>query len=531
MAAALLAAPCAGEWLMSTETLHGSLRYWAIRWPDRLAVRCGSRDLSWRELDASSDRIAAGLHAAGVRKGDRVGILMHNRIEFIETLFGVLKIGAALTLLNVRFTPREMIYPVIDAGLAVVITEPALADILGDATRELPVLKVFTTEPVDGCDTLAGLRGHGDSAPAVDVDSADIALVCYTSGTTGVPKGAMISHGNIRASGLARLIASGMTHRERLLVSLPLAYTGGMCNYLREALISGATTIIESSFDAERLMQVIEDEKISAWSVVPMLQERMMMHPRFGTADLSSLRHVVAAGAAVSPHLLQSWHRAGVPLTQGYGLTEASGGFVTILFADEAEHKLGSAGRAVMHTGLKILSGDRQPLSVGQTGDIWIAGPTVMQGYLNKPEETAEIRSGAWLQTGDMGLVDADGYLTMVDRSKDMLISGGLNVYPAELERVLADVPGLEEFAVIGIADERWGEVPMIVAHGSGALDLQMLRDRCRTELADYKRPRYLVHYGKPLPRTYSGKILKRQIRGEIAQLPADAVDLKQAMR
>ncbi len=508
-----------------TINLHHMLRFWATRWPDRHAVRCAGRDMTWGELHGRSDEIAAGLHRIGVRKGDRIGILMHNRIEFIETMFGVMKAGAAVTLLNVRFTPREMVYPIVDAGINVVVTEKALVELLSEAEREVPRLKVYAADVVDGCGELDDLRISGAAAPDLQVGSDDVALVCYTSGTTGFPKGAMLTHGNIRESALASNIPSGMTFADRLLVSLPLAYTWASCQYLREAIVTGATaTIIEPRTDVDHMIDMLVQEKVTAWSSVPVLFERIANSPRFGSVDFSNLKHAVTGGASL--HLLRSWQRLGVPITQAYGLTETAG-HVTLLFADDAERKLGTTGRPVMNVDVQVADEQGNVVDVGRTGEIRVRGPTVMKGYLNKPEATATAMEGAWLRTGDMGCFDADGFLKVVDRSKDMLKSGGLNVYPAELERVLAGVPGLEEFAIIGVGDQRWGEVPMIVAHGSRPLDMGLLKECCLRELADYKRPKYIVEHGKPLPRTISGKILKRELRSAYPAAPGNATPLR----
>ncbi|MBT8766734.1 class I adenylate-forming enzyme family protein [Metapseudomonas boanensis] len=510
------------------QNLNETLRYWARRWPERLALRGHGGDLSWGELDRGSDSIAAGLLACGVRQGDRIGILMHNRNEFIETLLGAWKLGVAVTLLNVRFTAREMLYPVLDAGLSLVVTEAQLSGILTEAREAVPGLRVFSVDVAPGARPLDELRRPPEELPEVQVKPEDIALVCYTSGTTGVPKGAMISHANLMASSLARVIPCGITHADKLLISLPLAYTGGMCNYIRDGLFPGSTTVLASSFDTDELMQLITRERINTWTVVPVLLERMRQHPAFAEMDFSSLRNLVAGGAPVSPFLLQSWQDAGVSITQGYGLTEVSGGFATLLFHDEAQRKFGSAGRAVMQAEVRVLNAQGEPAAFGEVGEICVAGPIVMEGYLNKPEETAAIRKGRWLLTGDTGRMDEEGFLTIVDRSKDMLISGGLNVYPAELEHALADVLGSGEFAIIGVPDERWGEVPMIVAHG-GQVDLELLKARCLEQLADYKRPRFLVQLDTPLPRTYSGKVLKRELRQQFSSVPLHAVSLKEA--
>jgi fatty-acyl-CoA synthase len=504
--------------------LQSHLRFWATRWPQRLAIECAGRTITWGALDAGSDQIAAGLMRAGVGAGDRVGILMRNRIEFAEVLFGVLKAGAAVTLLNIRFTAKELAYPVVDSGLEVIITEPVFANVLEECLRRVPGLAVFMSEALEGWATLDSLRIGTAAAPDVPVSDDDVALVSYTSGTTGFPKGAMLTHGNLREAGLAVSVPMGVTYEDRLLVSLPLAYTWGTCVYLQEGLLTGATTFVDTTFTADSLIELFERARITLWSTVPRLLELVADHPRFRTADLSSLRHVSTGNASL--HLLESWQDVGVPITQGYGLTESTG-HATLLFAEDARRKIGSSGRPLMPVRLRIVDGNGAALPAGEPGEIRVKGPTIMRGYLNKPEETAEALVDGWLKTGDVGVLDEEGYLSVIDRHKDMLRSGGLNVYPAEIERVLAGVSGLEDFAVIGVDDERWGEVPMIVAHGSRPLDLEGLKRRLGEELADYKRPRYLMDYGRPLPRTVSGKILKRELRLEFRAAPARARSLK----
>ena len=510
---------------MSSVNLHGILRFWARRWPDRLAVRCVGTDVSWGELDRRSDRVAAGLAACGIGKGDRIGILLHNRIEFLETMLGALKLGAAVTLLNIRFTPREMLYPITDAAIRLVVTEPRLAPGLSAAIAEVPGLQIISTDAYQDWPTFDTLRLCTAPVPEVDVGPDDVALVCYTSGTTGFPKGAMLTHGNLREASLACAIPSGLGFDDRILVSLPLAYTWGSCQYLREGLAMGATTIIiEPTADPDRMIDVLEQERITVWSAVVVLFEKIAQSQRFHTADFSALREAVTGAA--SAHLLETWQSIGVSVTQAYGLTE-TGGHATLLFQEDAERKLGSSGRAIMNMDLRIVDETGTMLPPGTPGEILLRGPGVMKGYINNPEETAKAIRDGWLWTGDTGTVDAEGFLRVVDRTKDMLKSGGLNVYPAELERVLAGVPGLEEFAVIGVSDSRWGEVPMIVTHAARTLDLALLRERCTLELADYKRPHYVVDHGAPLPRTVSGKILKRDLRIAYSAAPDHAVRLK----
>lgn len=509
---------------MATVTLAGSLDFWARRWPDRVAVRSGAEQATWGELLASAEGIAAGLQASGIGAGDAVAILMHNRLAFIEALLAIFKLGARATLLNIRFTPNEIVYPVADAGIRAVFTQPELVDRLSVARAEHPDLLMMTTDGEGGHCTLDQLRAGGGPLAVPAVEEEEVALICYSSGTTGFPKGVMLTHRNIREGGLATAVPCGFGPEDRVLITAPLAYTWGLVQYLREALSTGATaTIIDPASGADDVIEVLARDRITMWSGVPVMFERVAASERFAGADLSHLRHAVTGDP--SPHLLRQWQDKGVLLSQAYGMTE-TGGHVTMLFGDEARDRKGSAGRALLGVDLAVADDDGRLLPPGEEGEILVRGPMVMRGYLNNPDETAKAMAGGWLHTGDAGVVDADGYLKVTGRKKDMLRSGGLNVYPAEIERVLAGIAGMEEFAVIGVSDARWGEVPMIVAHGTGQPDLDDLRRRCLAELAGYKRPRFLAKYGRPLPRTYSGKIMKQVLRAEFAHAPEDATAL-----
>ena len=511
---------------MSNVNLPQILHFWSTRWPNRIAINCNGQEYTWGWLRERSERVAAGLMRAGLVKGDRIGILMHNRIEFVEAILGALRAGVTVTLLNIRLTPREMCHPVVDAKLSLVLTDARLAGSLVEARERVPGLAVYSVDPLEGLPNFDELREREHSPPAVDLDSSDVALICYTSGTTGFPKGAMLTHGNIREGALSTSIASGLTYNDRLLISLPLAYTWGTCQYLRESIVLGATaTIIEPTSDPDTLIDVLERDQIGVWSTPPVLFERIAASKRFASADFSHLHHVVTGGPSL--HLLKAWQAKGVKLVQAYGMTETAG-HVTLLFPDDAQRKRGSSGRALMNVEIRIVAEDGNECKPGEPGEIRVRGPCVMKGYVNNPTETANTMDGPWLRTGDTGVLDEEGYLTVVDRSKDMLKSGGLCVYPAEIERVLAGVRGLEEFAVIGVKDERWGEVPIIVTHSSLDVDFEALRARCEVELAGYKRPQFLVQHPAALPRTVSGKIMKRELRLAYPVAPPEARRLKE---
>lgn len=503
------------------------LGFWARRCPDRLAVRFPDRDLTWSELDRSVDELAAGLYDDGLRPGDVVGILMSNRPQFLESLLAAFRVGAVVELLNVRFTAAEMVHPIVDAGTVLVVTEEALLPALADALQKVPDLKVVTADRTEGYRALDNLRVPGGTPPARHADAEEIALLAYTSGTTGTPKGAMLPHRAIIANGTARATADGITSADRVLITIPMAYTGGIGTYLRESLLTGATAVIEATFEPERLLELLQTERITVCSSVPVIFEKILALPEFATADLSSLRACTGAGAVMPLEVIRAWQARGVGMRQGYGQTECGGGYATILYEDEAESRLGSAGRPIMHHEIRIVDALGDDVPAGTSGEILLRGPSIMAGYWNNPTATEATLAGGWLHTGDIGVLDDEGYLRVVDRAKDMLISGGLNVYPAEIEAAIVGLPGLEECAVVGVPDEKWGEVPMLVVPSTDDLDLEGLKGELRRRLADYRRPKWIVANGEPLPRTMSGKILKREIRSTFPEVPETALPMK----
>jgi fatty-acyl-CoA synthase len=510
-----------------TENLHELVTYWASRFADRPVAICRGKVQTWGELDRGSDEIAAGLIAEGMAHGDAVGILMRNSFEFIECMFGAFKAGAAVVLLNVRYTMVEMTHQIIDSRLKIVLSDEEFLPKVDPKVIGERGIKLFANEAVENIRRVAELKTFGTLTERIPVHRDDVALICYTSGTTGVPKGALLTHGNVYATAVGKCLAVGQTYRDRLLLPMPLAYTGGCVALLRDGIAPGAITYLEPDSDADRFLALIETERITALVGPAPLFEKMMAHPSFDTADLSSLTHAVTGGTTVTSHLLQTWMDRGVSITQGYGSTEAGGAFVTILFPEDAIRKWGSAGQKLMHLDLKVVGPDGTELGPNEAGELLIRGAVVMKGYLGRPEATAETLAGGWLHSGDVATIDEEGFVRIVDRVKDMLISGGLNVYPAEIERVIGSVAGLVDFAVLGVPDERWGEVPMIVTACLDGVDLDELNSVCRENLADYKRPRYIVEHHEPLPRTYSTKIRKSHLRERYRTVPAHAIDLK----
>lgn len=510
------------------QSLADIVRYWSRYRPTAVAIHFQGRDITWAEFDGKTDQIANGLLKAGLRHREAVGILMRNRPEFLEAVIGTLKAGGFVTPLNIRFTAAEHDYPLADAGVRFVISEPHFGDVLDQVLESNPHITAYLTEPRHGYRTVDGDLLPAGQAPLIDLTWDDTAFLFYTSGTTGTPKGVEVTHGTARASALALALADGVTWRDRTLVAIPLAFTGGMNTWIRESLVCGSTTILTQDYDAESVLELVARQRVTVWASVPVIFEQILNSPNFARRNLSSLWLVRAAGATITHNLLKGWQERGISLSQGYGLTECSGGYLCILNPDEAERKLGSAGRPILHTEVFIADEDDQPLEPGEGGQVLARGPSIMKGYWHQPQATAETLKGGWLHTGDIATMDEEGFIRLIDRKKDMVISGGLNVYPAEIERVLAGLPGLEELAVIGVPDPRWGEVPALVVADSSRVDMSGLRSMCTTQLADYKRPKYVISHDGPLPRTMSGKIQKNELRTRYIEVPATALLLKE---
>jgi fatty-acyl-CoA synthase len=494
------------------------VRYWARWQPDAFALTFEGARTSWSTLSERTDALAAGLAAQHVGHGDRIGLLLLNRPELIEVCIAAWKLGAVPVPMNVRYTALEVAYVVENADCTVVVGELALADGLRD---------VATRQPVLWADDLDAHYRFDLSPPPTTVEPSDTATICYTSGTTGDPKGAILTHRGWNATGQAWAQSMAFGQHDVMLLPFPLAFTGGFAVW-QMAYWSGAHLVLERTFVPDRSIELLASERVTGFLAVPAIFQALADHPRWHEVDLSAWRVACSGGAVVPPAILATVQQRGIPMLQSYTLTEstASG---TVLPARDALNKLGSAGLPMIHGSVRIASDDGTPAATGDVDEIQLRGPHVMAGYWNNPEATHDaILPGGWLRTGDLGRLDRDGYLYVVDRAKDMLITGGLNVYPAEIERVLTGMPGLVEVAVIGVADDRWGETPAVIAVGSAdAVTADAILAACAGRLADFKLPRYLVVRDEPLPRNMSGKVLKRQLRVEYEHLPTSGTQIR----
>ncbi len=507
--------------------LDDLVRYWGRTRPDHPAIIFGDRTQTWGELDAVTGALARGLAGHGVGKGDRVGILMKNRLEVAWTMLATLRLGAISVPLNFRLLAGELRPMLADCAPRVVVTEADLAGLLEPAHQVLG-FDVFATGTSDlpAFDTLLAEPGPG---PAVDLADEDPAFICYTSGTTGVQKGALLTHRSILAVGQAAVITHGLSGRDRVLAAAPLVYTGsGISVFMQLVVYPGATMVLLRDFDAELGLDAIVRHQVTACTMVPVIWDRMARLPAFTGRRLAGFTMAAAGGAPVRPELLERFHAQGIPLAQVYGLTEASGLAATMRYED-ALIRPGFAGLPLVGTRIRIGDPDGATVPASEVGEIMVAGPHVMHSYWNRPEDTAAAIEKGWLRTGDLGLQDEAGFLKLVDRRKDLLISGGLNVYPAEIEQALAATEGVLELAVIGVPDDTWGEVPMVIFRTDGDVSAvrRRLAEGAAASLARFKQPKYAVSADEPLPRTFSGKLAKPVLRQRFPSAPADSVLIK----
>ena len=499
-----------------------TVEYWG-RWQrDSVAVRFGPQDLTWGDLNDRSRSLAAGLAGVGVGHGDRVGLLMSNRPEFLEVVVACARLGAIVAPFNLRFTPPELAFVVGNADCSVVVTEAALRAGLSEAQANAPDLVVIDAD--DG--SLAELTATTTAPPATKVATEDPLFICFTSGTTGDPKGAVLTHQSWFYASMVRSLQGGINCQDRILLPFPLAFTGGLALSM-VALWSGATLVLEPAFEPGRALELIESQRITVFMAVPTLFEQMALHPEFAATDISSLRCVSSGGATVPVPLMQIYLDRDITMTQAYSLTEVSASGITLPY-DQALDRVGSCGVPAMHSEARIVDETGAEVAPGTVGEIAIKGPEVMAGYWRNPEATAATLRDGWCHTGDLGTMDADGFFYVIDRAKDMLISGGINVYPAEIERQLSGLDGVLELAVIGVPDEQWGETPAVIAvtDGREVTGADVL-DRCVGSLADFKLPRYLVIRQEPLPRNMSGKVLKADLRNQYGDLPAQSEPIR----
>jgi O-succinylbenzoic acid--CoA ligase len=481
------------------------LRQTAQQFPDERALIAGAASWTYRALDAVVRIYASRLVAAGIGRGDHVGLLLPNRAEYVFFLHALAGMGAAAVPLNTRLTPPEIRWQVEKARCKLLICsretesqiDPALT-VYSIDTPTAPLIGAFDTLPVETDD------------PYAPLDPAALQSIIFTSGTTGQPKGAMLTHQNQFASATASDARLGkLQPGDRWLLTLPLYHVGGGAIMWR-CCLNGATVVLHERFDAAAVSRALDKDDMTHLSLVPTMLKRLL-DARGDQPAPQSLRLLLLGGAAAPADLLRRAFALGYPVAPTYGLTEACSQVATLL-PDAAARKIGSVGQPLPGTTVRIVDEAGQPLPAGAQGEIVVSGATVMAGYFDLSESRA-LRNGE-LYTGDIGYLDADGDLWLVDRRADLIVSGGENVYPAEVEAVLRTYPGVAEVAVIPAPDEEWGQIvtAVIVPESGATLDADALIAHARRHLAGYKIPRRIT-FQTDLPHTASGKIQRSRLR------------------
>ncbi|QFU89963.1 long-chain fatty acid--CoA ligase [Amycolatopsis sp. YIM 10] len=471
--------------------------------PDRIALVHGDQEVSYARLAARSAGLAHGLRSLGVRRGDRVAYLGPNHPAYLETLFATASLGAVFVPVNSRLAPPELAYVLDDAGVSVLVHVEGMA-------AGAPALRERLVAGGPRYEEFASGTGEPPDEP---VGLGDPCLIMYTSGSTGRPKGAVLSHGNLTWNCVNVLVESDLTGDEVALVAAPLFHTAALGMTCLPTLLKGATAVLMESFDPAAALELIARHRVTLLFGVPAMYDAMAAHPDWASADLSSVRTLLCGGAPVPPSTIRRYLDRGLAFVQGYGLTEAAPG-VLVLDPAAAHTKAGSAGVPSFFTDVRVVDPAGEPVSPGERGEIVVRGPNVMLGYWHRPAATDQALAGGWLHSGDVATVDGDGHFTVVDRIKDMIISGGENIYPAEVEAAACEHPAVELCAVIGAPDPKWGEVPraVVVTRPGAGLTADELRAHLRERLAGYKVPKY-VEFRDQLPRTGSGKIRKAELR------------------
>ena len=479
----------------------------------------GTLRLNFAELNIRCNRLANALLDAGVKKGERIAFLLMNSVEFMEAYFAAAKIGAIVVPLNWRLVPDELEFILKDSGSKRLIFGDEFLETVTELHARGARTDIEHWLQVNANEALAPFAqdyqpfedsGSADEPP-IGAHGDDLLYIMYTSGTTGLPKGVVHSH-NTSIWAIVTVSATTYFHDgDRFLGALPMFHVGALLP-LTLNVYRGATSVVMRSFEPKLAWELIENEKLTSGLAVPAMLNFMLQVPGFEQYDTSSLRWILSGAAPVPVALMERYAELGVEIHQIYGLTETCGP-ACVIDAENALAKIGSTGKAFFHTDVRLAKPDGSTCAPGEAGEILVRAPHVMLEYWNRPDATAEAIVDGWLHTGDIAVTDEDGFIFIQDRIKDMIISGGENVYPAEIEGVLVTHPEIIEAAVIGQPSEKWGESPFaIVVRKGDSLSSEDVLGFCNQKLARFKQPTR-VEFIEQIPRNPSGKILKRILR------------------
>lgn len=482
---------------------------WAMYSPDAVAVadEDSGEQVTYAEAHVRIRRLAAVLaQRHHITRRDRVAVLAQNDVTTLLLFFAVQRLGAILVPVNTRLSAREVAHILSDCAPRLVIAESTLAE-------RLPHTEHWAYDGPGGLRSTTLDASLPSDAPESAAQFDDPCLILYTSGTTGAPKGAILSNRMLFWNSVNTGLRLNLVQQDVTITSAPFFHTGGWNVLTLPFLHRGAKVILLKKFDADRVLDLIARERVSILFGVPTMMQMMRQSERFDATDLSSVRYAIVGGEPMPLPLIRDWHAKGVPIRQGYGLTEFGPNVFSLNEAD-AERKIGSVGFPNFYIETRIVDNDRVDVPNGTPGELILRGPVMMDGYWNNPAATADTIRDGWLHTGDIVSRDDEGYFRIVDRKKDMYISGAENVYPAEIEHFLRTHPSIQEVAVIGVPDAKWGEVGMacIVLKPHSTLTAEQVIAYCDGQLARYKLPKH-VRFLEALPKSDSGKILKRALK------------------
>ncbi|HEU4963104.1 MAG TPA: long-chain-fatty-acid--CoA ligase [Bacilli bacterium] len=496
--------------------LSANLRHSAATQPEVSAILFQGQHITYRELDVAVDRFAAGLQALGLRQGSRVGLLLGNCPQFVIAYYAIARLGAVSVPINPLYTPGELQFILADSETEAVVAASPLAPAFQAMGKTLPALQhvIYVGEPVE-----EGLMfqdvSRADAPTAVEIGEDDLAVILYTSGTTGKPKGALLSQRNMCSNAQNAGDFLGITQTDTVVAVLPMFHVFCMTVCLNAPVYRGATMLVLPRFSPTETAKAVRESQATVFAGVPTMYNFLTQHPECQPDDLRSLRLAISGGAPMPIAVLEGFERKyDVTVSEGYGLSEASP--VVTFNPLDAVRKPGTIGVAIPGCEVRVVREDGLDMGPGEVGELICRGPNVMLGYLNRPEDTAHALRDGWLHTGDMATIDEEGYVTIVDRKKDMILVGGFNVYPREVEELLFKHPNVREAAVIGVPDPSYGEAvrAYVALKEDGATTEAELIEFCKQNLTEYKVPKE-IELLEELPKNSTGKILRRALRNQ----------------
>lgn len=474
--------------------------------PNRIACITEHEQLTYAQFNERIEKVAALLKfECNVNKGDRIGILSQNNLEFVVLLFAIAKLQCIAVPLNIRLNVRELSFQLNDSGTSILVYEQPFEEMAKSLREEIDLELI----PIE---SLKESRTDFGNIKSETIDEHAPYIICYTSGTTGKPKGAVLTQNNMFWNAINNSVAIDLTSMDRTIVLLPLFHIGGIGLFAFPTLFVGGTIVIPGKFEPDKTVEMIEKYQVTVVMGVPSIHQAILHSPAFQKSKLHSVRWFYSGGAPCPKELIDAFTDKGYLFGQGFGMTETSP-TIFMLSREDAERKKGSIGKPVLFGEVKLVDDAGNEVKKDEVGHLLVRGPIVMKEYWNRPDATAETIKDGWLHSGDLARVDEEGFYYIVGRKKEMIISGGENIYPLEVEQVINQMEGVLEVAVVGIADPKWGEVPIaFIAKKEGAsITADEVKHHCLNNLAKYKVPKE-VHFVKELPKNATGKIQKTQL-------------------